>query len=59
MKNKTTKRLYPCRHCGNNWGEWYLADLCYKQDMENLTKEKEDKPIVKKKLKLFNKLKTN
>jgi predicted ATP-dependent serine protease len=41
---KKQKRLYPCNHCGKNWSEWYLADLCFKCDMENLTKQKDDKP---------------
>ena len=30
------KRQYPCSHCQTLWDELYLAELCYKVDMENL-----------------------
>jgi hypothetical protein len=43
MKTKQ-KKFYPCKHCSKNWSEYYLAELCFKYDMEFLTKQKNDKP---------------
>ena len=44
MKTKTTK-LYTCKfkNYDKNWTERYLADLCFKIDMDNLTRQKDDK----------------
>jgi hypothetical protein len=45
MKQK--KRKYYCRYCSTAWDEYYLAELCFKVDMENLQREKENKPKIK------------
>jgi len=45
MKQK--RRCYYCKYCGSKWDEYYLAELCFKTDMENLKREKEDKPKIK------------
>jgi transposase-like protein len=42
MAKKNGKRVYLCRHCNKTWHEHYLAELCYKVDMDNLTKGKEE-----------------
>ena len=36
--NKKTKRKYVCKYCQKLWNEWYLADLCFLNDMNNLQK---------------------
>lgn len=46
MKNMTKKkprRKHTCKHCGKEWDEDYLADLCFKDDMYRLEKEAEAK----------------
>lgn len=37
------KRKYICLHCQTEWDEDYLAELCFKIDMDNLTKGKDEK----------------
>jgi hypothetical protein len=41
------KKVYPCLHCHTPWDELYLAELCFKIDMENLTKVKGEKRNAK------------
>lgn len=41
MSTKTKRRLHYCKHCNSAWTEHYLAELCYKVDMDNLVKAKE------------------
>jgi hypothetical protein len=53
---KKLKKKYFCRHCGCAWDEIYLAELCFKIDMENLEREKFEKP-VKSNLRKFQKQK--
>jgi predicted metal-dependent TIM-barrel fold hydrolase len=53
---KKLKKKYLCRHCGSSWDEIYLAELCFKIDMENLEREKLEKP-VKSNLRKFQKQK--
>ena len=36
------KKKYYCRHCNKSYDEWYLADLCFKIDMEELENDKLD-----------------
>lgn len=40
--NKKKKSVFRCRHCGHAWDELYLAELCFKIDMDNLAKTKEE-----------------
>lgn len=42
MTARKKKVVYYCRHCGYPWEEHYLADLCFKIDMDNLVKGKEE-----------------
>ena len=35
---KKVKKKYVCKHCRKLWDEWYLADLCFLTDMNNLQK---------------------
>lgn len=40
MTKTKPRKKYACIHCGKEWDEWYLADLCFKDDMFRLEKEK-------------------
>jgi hypothetical protein len=46
MKAKT-RRVFHCRHCRTPWSEDYLADLCFKVDMDNLTKTGNENKNIK------------
>ena len=41
-----SKNKYPCKHCGTKWSELYLAELCFKVDMENLEKQGTGKVLI-------------
>ena len=51
MKNKKT--WFYCHHCGKRWSELYLAELCFKIDMDNAEKEITEIPLKKRELKTF------
>jgi len=45
MKRKI--KWYYCKYCGKRWREYYLAELCFKVDMENLEREKKKLLLIK------------
>jgi hypothetical protein len=50
MAKNNRKPVYRCKHCHTPWSEHYLADLCFKVDMDNLVKGKEDLKNAKDKI---------
>jgi uncharacterized protein (UPF0212 family) len=56
MKSKTSKRYFYCRHCGNRFDSYYMAEICFDLDMQILNTDlsehkKEVKSIMKQKTK--------